>query len=141
MAAFDLGGDQCVIARRVLTAADQWIPHATLCTITDFGGVAILGALKAAVGADNGFFMAENVPVTIGFSDYGTSTGLCVQVRDPVGGAWLDAMHWVEDDPNPFKRLLGPLTEWRAGCASGGVLDGTPTVMMIYNKVQFGRHA
>ncbi len=139
-AALDLGGNDPILVRRVLSAENQWIPHATLCTVTDFQGNAILAAVKAAVGT-HGFFMAENVAATVVFSDYGASTGLCVQIYDPIGDAWFDAETWVEDDPHPAKRIMGPMTEWRAGVKTGGVLVGTPTVLAIYNRVMYGRHA
>lgn len=142
---FSIGGVRPWVIHRQLTANDQWLPTSTLAQYKDFDGNAptetSLLAEIAGVGANNGFKMMENTPVSVFFTGLSAST-VALQVYVPSwtgGAAWktiIPASEWADGKMLTF---MAPTLPWRVGVVTYSV--DTLFVTVIYERAAYGRHA
>ena len=142
MANFTFGGTQDLIVHRQLTADDRWIPSASA-TVSNLAGNTdtYANTEMAAVGSTDGFFMQEDVPVTIWFDGLSAAT-VALQVYVPIwtgGAAWKTILKSSEWTNQVAKTIMAPLAPWRVGCVTLG--GDTLYVTLMFGRAAYGRHA
>jgi len=141
---FTFGGEQDLIVHGALGANNTWVPNASAlcCGLTGVAKPEADAEMDLAVDTGSGFFMQEDVPVSIVFSGKTTAV-VALQYYNPIyigGAAWKTIIPDAEWTTDKGLTILAPLAPWRVGCVTVGADAATLTVTIMFGRAALGRH-
>ncbi len=138
-----LGGPTPLEGRRLLTAADQWLPSAAGSFIykavdnaamnqqswTDLSSTLLAGFTD---GTD-GFLIAPDSPVTIFFPGLAASV-VGIQVYSHIAGAFKNFAVWDVTKKGEGRTLRIPTNKFRVGIFAGSAVDAGLEAIVMWNR-------